>query len=163
MKIIPKLSSNTLVCSTVLFRIYSLVACWSAGKELLAFPLCCSTLCGPNFLCASPIGVLDSWVTIQLGERGGSVVECRTPEQEVGGSKRTAAVLCPWARHFTPQKHWLLPRKRWLRPDMTEKLLTGRLSLNTNKQTIRLYQFLISTFASAVTTCFPCEMCGGVC
>ena len=27
------------------------------------------------------------------------------------------------------------PRKRWLRPDMTEKLLTGKLSLNTNKQT----------------------------
>ena len=29
------------------------------------------------------------------GERGGSVVECRTPEREVGGSKPTAAVLCP--------------------------------------------------------------------
>ena len=27
------------------------------------------------------------------------------------------------------------PRKRWLRPDMTEKLLTGTLNLNTNKQT----------------------------
>ena len=27
--------------------------------------------------------------------RGGSVVECRTPEREVGGSKPTAAVLCP--------------------------------------------------------------------
>ena len=24
------------------------------------------------------------------------------------------------------------PRKRWLRPDMTEKLLTGTLNLNTN-------------------------------
>ena len=29
------------------------------------------------------------------GERGGSVVECRIPEREVGGSKPTAAVLCP--------------------------------------------------------------------
>ena len=29
------------------------------------------------------------------GERGGSVVECRTPEREVGESKPTAAVLCP--------------------------------------------------------------------
>ena len=46
------------------------------------------------------------------------------------------AVLCPWARHFTPRKYWLLPRKRWLRPDMTEKLLTGTLSLNTNKQMV---------------------------
>ena len=42
------------------------------------------------------------------GERGGSVVECRTPEREVGGSKPTAAVLCPWARHFTPRKYWLI-------------------------------------------------------
>ena len=30
-----------------------------------------------------------------LGERGGSVVECRTPEREVRGSILTAAVLCP--------------------------------------------------------------------
>ena len=33
--------------------------------------------------------------TNQHGERGGSVVECRTPEREVGGSKPTAAMLCP--------------------------------------------------------------------
>ena len=31
----------------------------------------------------------------QIGERGGSVVECRTPEREVRGSRPTAAVLCP--------------------------------------------------------------------
>ena len=43
-----------------------------------------------------------------FGERGGSVVECRTPEREVEGSKPTAAVLCPWARHFTPRKYWLI-------------------------------------------------------
>ena len=61
------------------------------------------------------------------------MVECRTPEREVRGSRPTAAVLCPWARHFTPRKYWL-PRKRWLRPDMTEKLLTGTLSLNTTNQ-----------------------------
>ena len=33
--------------------------------------------------------------TAQGGERGGSVVECRTPKREVRGSKPTAAVLCP--------------------------------------------------------------------
>ena len=32
---------------------------------------------------------------ISVGERGGSVVECRTPEREVGGSRPTTAVLCP--------------------------------------------------------------------
>ena len=29
------------------------------------------------------------------GERGGSVVECRTPEREVRGSRPTVSVLCP--------------------------------------------------------------------
>ena len=29
---------------------------------------------------------------------------------------------------------WLITQEAWLRPDMTEKLLTGTLSLNTNKQ-----------------------------
>ena len=47
----------------------------------------------------------------ELGERGGSVVECRTPEREVGGSKPTAAMLCPWARHFTPRKYWLITQE----------------------------------------------------
>ena len=47
----------------------------------------------------------------QKGERGGSVVECRTPEREVRGSKPTAAVLCPWARHFTPRKYWLITQE----------------------------------------------------
>ena len=45
------------------------------------------------------------------GEREGSVVECRTPEREVGGSKPTAALLCPWARHFTPRKYWLITQE----------------------------------------------------
>ena len=40
------------------------------------------------------------------GEHSGSVVECRIPEQVVGGSKPTSPVLCPLARHFTPQKYW---------------------------------------------------------
>ena len=35
----------------------------------------------------------------------------RTPEREVRGSKPTAAVLCPWARHFTPRKYWLLTQE----------------------------------------------------
>ena len=44
-------------------------------------------------------------------ERGGSVVECGTPEREVRGSIPTAAVLCPWARHFTPRKYWLITQE----------------------------------------------------
>ena len=51
------------------------------------------------------------WLRSRWGERGGSVVECRTPEREVGGSKPIAAVLCPWARHFTPRKYWLITQE----------------------------------------------------
>ena len=47
----------------------------------------------------------------KTGERGGSVVECRTPEREVRGSRPTSAVLCPWARHFTPRKYWLITQE----------------------------------------------------
>ena len=50
-------------------------------------------------------------MTLLVGERGGSVVECRTPEREVGCSIPTAAVLCPWARHFTPRKYWLITQE----------------------------------------------------
>ena len=50
-------------------------------------------------------------VTSKDGERGGSVVECRTPEREVRRSRPTAAVLCPWARHFTPRKYWLITQE----------------------------------------------------
>ena len=50
-------------------------------------------------------------ITNGNGEGGGSVVECRTPEREVGGSRPTAAVLCPWARHFTPRKYWLITQE----------------------------------------------------
>ena len=49
--------------------------------------------------------------TLNGGERGGSVVECRTPEREVRGSRPTSAVLCPWARHFTPRKYWLITQE----------------------------------------------------
>ena len=31
--------------------------------------------------------------------------------QEVGGSIPTAAVLCPWARHFTSRKYWLITQE----------------------------------------------------
>ena len=38
-------------------------------------------------------------------------LKLRTPEREVRGSSPTAAVLCPWARHFTPRKYWLITQE----------------------------------------------------
>ena len=39
-------------------------------------------------------------------------------------------------------KALVIPRKQWLPPDMTEKLLTVTLSINTNKQTISTFPIL---------------------
>ena len=36
---------------------------------------------------------------------------------------------------FTPRKVLVIPNKQWLRHDMTDILLTGTLSINTNKKT----------------------------
>ena len=38
--------------------------------------------------------------------------------------------------HLPPLKVLVIPRKRWLRPDMTEKLFTKTLSLNPNKHNV---------------------------
>ena len=58
--------------------------------------------------------------------------EHQTPIREVQGSIFTGGtMLCPSARHINSPKYWLKPRKWWLHRDMTEKLLTGMLNLNT--------------------------------
>ena len=66
------------------------------------------------------------------------MAEFLTPDREVGGSIPTSTVMCPSAickDTVTPRKVLVIPRKRWLHPEMTEKLLTGMLSIITNKQT----------------------------
>ena len=69
-----------------------------------------------------------------LGRRRGLVVERRTPEREVGVRSSLRSPCCILEQDtFTSQKVLVIPRKRLLRPDMTEKLLTGTLSLNQNK------------------------------
>ena len=56
----------------------------------------------------------------------------RTPDPEVGGSSPTQVKPCCVHEQgtFTPQKVLVIPRKRWLRPNMTEKLFTGMLRIN---------------------------------
>ena len=71
-----------------------------------------SKLCSSIGTYRQPISLRKaSYVHLFNGERGGSVVECRTLEREVRGSRPTAAVLCPWARHFTPRKYWLITQE----------------------------------------------------
>ena len=59
------------------------------------------------------------------------MVERQTPEREVGSRKLPPA--CCVLDHDTSLLESTVPSKRWLRPDMTEKLLTWTLSPNTNK------------------------------
>ena len=56
----------------------------------------------------------------------------RNPYPEVGGSSPTRVKMCCVLEQgtFTPQKVLVIPRKRWLRPNMTEKLFTWTLRIN---------------------------------
>ena len=56
----------------------------------------------------------------------------RTPDLEVGGSSPTRVKPCCVLEQgtYTPQKVMVIPRKRWLRPNMTEKMFTGTLRIN---------------------------------
>ena len=58
---------------------------------------------------------------------------------------------------LTPRKVLVIPRKRWLCPDMTGKLLTGTLSIITIKQTKSW--FLISGLLKLRLINYPSAMC----
>ena len=62
------------------------------------------------------------------------MVEHRTLEREVRGLNLPPPCFVLDQDTLLP-KVPVIPRKRWILPDMTEKLYTGTLSLNTNKQT----------------------------
>ena len=65
-------------------------------------------------------------VVLVLFLHNGLVEEGRTPEREVGGRSSLNLPCCVLEQDtFTSQKVLLISRKRWLRPDMTEKWLTG--------------------------------------
>ena len=106
-----------------------------------------------------------------LGERGGSGVECRTPEREVGGSKPTATMLCPWARHFTPRKYWLITqeavapsRHDWKIVDWDVKpqhkqnktflVNTLRMNRRISKNILHMHWHIYMIYIYSITFCF---------
>ena len=63
------------------------------------------------------------------------MVERRTPEREVGVRFSLTSSSCALEQDtLTSQKVMVVPRKRWFRPDMTEKLLSGPYSKNETKR-----------------------------
>ena len=73
------------------------------------------------------------------------MAEPRTPESEVGGRDLLPPCCVPEQDTCTPRKVLIIPRKWWLLPDMTEKLLTGTLSLKKTK-TQTLYYYRVEIF-----------------
>ena len=70
-----------------------------------------------------------------IGRRGGLVIERPNPEREVGVRSSLRSPCCVLEQDtFTSQEVLVIPRKRWLRPDMTEKLFTGTLSEKRNEK-----------------------------
>ena len=63
------------------------------------------------------------------------MVERQTAEREVGFETYLRRVVSLSKTLFFP-KALVISRNRWLHSDITEKLLTGMLSLNTNRQNI---------------------------
>ena len=64
------------------------------------------------------------------------MVERWTPEREVARFETYLRRVVSLSKTLYSSKVKVIPRKWWLRFDMTEKLLTGTLNLNTNKQTL---------------------------
>ena len=73
-----------------------------------------------------------------LGERSGLVVESHSGARGRVFDTYLRLVVSLSKDTLTPRKVLVIPRKLWLCPDMTEKLLTELLSINTNKQTCHL-------------------------
>ena len=90
-----------------------------------------------------------------LGERGGSVVECRTPEREVRGSRPTSAVLCPWARHFTPRKYWLITQEAMAPSRHDWKIVDWDVKPQHNQPT-NIHKTCASLYRFKTKICFGC-------
>ena len=59
-------------------------------------------------------------------------------------------VLCPLASRIHSPKVLVIPRKRWLRPNMTEKLFTGTLRINQPTKSIAVITLIMEHFPCAV-------------
>ena len=94
----------------------------------------CRAIADGVFMTASTVGSAMAWWLMS-----------RTPDPEVGGSRPTRVKPCCVLEQgtFTPQKVLVIPRKRWLRPNMTEQLFTGTLLESINQPSYRGYALVL--------------------
>ena len=76
-------------------------------------------------------------------------------KREVRGSKPTATVLCPWARHFTPRKYWLITQEAMAPSRHDWKIVDWDVKPQHNQPTN--FQFKIGPTDKKLTwTCILC-------
>ena len=61
------------------------------------------------------------------------------------GSRPTAAVLCPWARHFTPRKYWLITQEAMAPSRHDWKIVDWDVKPQHNQPTFAHYHFILLT------------------
>ena len=87
------------------------------------------------------------------------MVECRTPEREVRGSRPTSAVLCPWARHFTPRKYWLITQEAMAPSRHDWKIVDRDVKPQHNQPLFKKGDRSLACYYCPVSlTCVPCKL-----
>ena len=78
------------------------------------------------------INEILTFLPFKKGERGGLVVNASDSGSRGPGFEPHSGQTCCVLEQgtFTPLKVLVIPRKRWLRPNMTEKLFIGTLRIN---------------------------------
>ena len=133
-----------LICKVGWYRQENIILCVS----MFAKPECdnvlqpdprisegCSTLLDEGFAKECNIAIiLYKCLLYNLGERTGLMVRASdSGSGDPGTILGRVGVLFPWARGIYSPKVLVIPRNRWLRLNMTEKLFTGTLNKNQNK------------------------------
>ena len=72
----------------------------------------------------------------------------RVSEREVRGSRPTSAVLCPWARHFTPRKYWLITQEAMAPSRHDWKIVDWDVKPQHNQPTFLFYIWQIALMAT---------------
>ena len=62
----------------------------------------------------------------------------------VRGSRPISAVLCPWARHFTPRKYWLITQEAMAPSRHDWKIVDWDVKPQHNQPTLTFFVFFLS-------------------
>ena len=136
--------------------------CYQLSRVMRKLAFCiCENKCAEQLRsnCAADQLLCFRYIANTMPLRGSAVawwLMPRTPDPEVWGSSPTLVKPCCVLEQgtFAPRKVLVIPRKQWLRPNMTEKLFTGMLRINQRTMPL-LPKFKISSLYSFSVTVQP--------